>query len=98
MTWKEKILSLGVDGWQLYDNNESARAAKDMSERLVILLSVALHAIAEGEDKVELATDVRESFLEVQLRYGSVGADDTEPDWVVVDMINNALGTEISRW
>ena len=89
-----------AEDWELYTSMpESVTIAK----RLNLQLEKEIVKIQKKVGKVavqELAARVRDNMHRLMSteEFSDVGAADTEPQWAVVDFINKALGTEISRW
>lgn len=89
--------------WQLYcEEAEADAAAKDLSEKLSVLLTDADKLIKQGAvSKESTAIGIRNTMYKIMDRYTHLGARDTEPECILCGLIEKGLGMEeysLERW
>ena len=85
--------------WELYDSEKGAQSAnKVLSNKLKINIERAKQKIQKGSDKEKVAKEVRDRMYQIMERYRKLGARDTEPETVLVQIIRQELGADIDRW
>jgi hypothetical protein len=96
---KKSIKDLDATDWQLYKEERGAEAvAKKISQKLAEAVEVAKQAIKAGAPKQKIAIALQKEFQKFMKRYDYLGATDTEPESILNAIINQQLGTNISRW
>lgn len=78
--------NLTVDHWQLYNIPGSEEAARGLNSELNRLVS------EYNEINNQNAVNVHEEMLKCMLKYKKFGAYDTEPYWVLSDIIKSIYG------
>lgn len=110
----EYACTLDVGGWQIYsydyDGDDTAadrarvkRRAASLSKRLTKLVHAARKRLAENPQLSErkLAVEVRDKMHKLMNKYADDGAQDTEPQCVLVAELEQAFGLEsysLERW
>lgn len=109
MNTTEYTCNLSVDGWQMYsfeDYEHLARAkrrAASLSKRLTKLVRKAKADLADNPclSESKLAVRVRDEMHKLMDKYGDDGAQDTEPQCVLVEELERAFGLDkysLERW
>lgn len=92
-------MRLTADQWQLFTcSMKCGKVAVELNKQLNVKLKEAKKLIKKGHSVDSVASIVRDAMYPVMSRYSKYGATDTEPLWVLVDVINKELGSDISRW
>lgn len=94
------MFNYDAEDWDLFENLKGVEAC---AERLNKQLAQEILAVSKqiGRSPMHtLAKQARDNMFAVmrENQNARFGASDTEPQWAVVDFINKALGTDISRW
>ena len=114
-TTTDYTCTLTVNGWQLYsyewDDEDGAskrrsrvkRRAASLSNRLTKLVRAAQKRLRENPQLSErkLAIEVRDKMHKLMDKYSDDGAQDTEPQCVLVAELERAFGLEqysLERW
>ncbi len=90
MSVKEKIQSLGWQGWNLYDKPGATSAANALSDELIVQASVAFAELAQLDKTiVQVAREVNTNFNKYKSQFADFGTDDTEVNEITERLISD---------